>query len=120
MEADPSRVDIDLDLDEPAGPERRSRPRRSWWVLAGLAALVIGLPGSAAAPPPRASAPASADPLPSARVTSGALREQDVPRLPPGDTSGDSSWCLVGRAEGGHTVVVPCGKPNPHYKANPH
>ncbi len=111
MEADP-RVDIDLDLDEPARPGRRARPRRSrrsWWVPAGLAALLVGLPGSAGTPPVR---PVRADPLPSAQVTSGALRDQYVPELPPGDVSGDSSWCVFG-GQAGHAVIVPCGAAHP-------
>jgi hypothetical protein len=110
MEADSSRVDIDLDLDEPVGRRARTRrSRRSWWVLAGLGALVVGLPGSATTTPVR---PVPVDPLPSAQVTSGALRDQYVPELPPGDVSGDSSWCVFGQRDG-HAVIVPCGAAHP-------
>jgi hypothetical protein len=108
---DPEQVDIDLDAAPGDAPRRRARRRpRSWWVVAGLAVLVVGLPGSTVAP----SGPdgtAGPDPLPSSQVSSGALRELDLPRrLPPGDVSGDSSWCVVTQKFGGQLIsaATPC------------
>jgi hypothetical protein len=115
---DPEHVDIDLDAapgDAPRPTRARRRPR-SWWVVAGLAALVIGLPGSTVTPPSPPAGPAGADPLPSAQVSSGALRELDLPRrLPTGDVSGDSSWCVVTQKFGGQVIsaAVPCASASP-------
>lgn len=110
MDPDPGDIDIDLDVvGDPSPPAAGARPRRrTGWVLAGVAALLVGLTGSTGQP----LRPVAGERLPVAHVTSGAVREYDVPRLPPGDVSGDSAACWMPRREDKVVVMVPCGTAN--------